>query len=247
MTAQPETATVVEWIGDRPRDPGPETPPELAELTAAEIGAAAHLYRGEVYRCSVWRTRLDTTTNWAVVTLGVALSISYAAPDASPLPLVLIGVLNLFFLMLEARRYRYCDVWRTRFRTMEKSFYAPMLDPRRTPPAQCWRQILAQEYVYPVFRISYLHALGRRIRRSYLWIMAIQILAFLGKIAVHPEPVSSLQDVLARAEVGLVPGVAVFAAGGLYVGTFCGLALYSAVKDRHIQRTENLPVPDAVY
>ena len=41
MTAQPETATVVEWIGDRPRDPGPETPPELAELTAAGAGAAA--------------------------------------------------------------------------------------------------------------------------------------------------------------------------------------------------------------
>ncbi|WP_404817667.1 DUF2270 domain-containing protein [Salipiger thiooxidans] len=62
-----------------------------------------------------------------MVTLGVALSISYAAPDASPL--VLVGVLNLFFLTLEARRDRYCDSWGTRFRTLEKTFYAPIIDP----------------------------------------------------------------------------------------------------------------------
>ena len=53
------------------RHPEPEQ-----EFSAAEIGALAHLYRGEVYRSTIWRTRLDTTTNWAVVTLGVALSIS---------------------------------------------------------------------------------------------------------------------------------------------------------------------------
>ena len=29
------------------------------EFSAAEIGALAHLYRGEVYRSTVWRTRLD--------------------------------------------------------------------------------------------------------------------------------------------------------------------------------------------
>ena len=33
----------------------------------AELGALARLYRGEVYRSTVWRTRLDATTNWAVV------------------------------------------------------------------------------------------------------------------------------------------------------------------------------------
>ncbi len=42
------------------------------EFTAAEIGALAHLYRGEVYRSTVWRTRLDSSTNWAVVTIGIS-------------------------------------------------------------------------------------------------------------------------------------------------------------------------------
>ena len=70
------------------------------EFSAAEIGAIAHLYRGEVYRSTVWRTRLDTTTNWSVVTLGVALSITYSSPGASPLPLVLVGVLVLFLSLI---------------------------------------------------------------------------------------------------------------------------------------------------
>ena len=50
------------------------------EFSAAEIGALAHLYRGEVYRSTVWRTRLDSSTNWAVVTTGIALSATYTAP-----------------------------------------------------------------------------------------------------------------------------------------------------------------------
>ena len=62
------------------------------KLDAAEMGVIAHLYRGEVYRSTIWRTRLDTTTNWSVVTLGVALSITYSSPQASPLPLVLVGI-----------------------------------------------------------------------------------------------------------------------------------------------------------
>jgi uncharacterized membrane protein len=39
------------------------------EFNAAEIGAIAHLYRGEMYRSKIWRTRLDATTKWAVVTI----------------------------------------------------------------------------------------------------------------------------------------------------------------------------------
>jgi len=47
--------------------------PAVPEFGPAEIGALAHLYRGEVYRSTVWRTRLDATTNWAVLATGIAL------------------------------------------------------------------------------------------------------------------------------------------------------------------------------
>jgi uncharacterized membrane protein len=75
----------------------------------ADITALSHLYRGEVYRSTVWRTRLDTTTNWAVVTTGLALSMTFSSETASPLPLVLVGLLVAVFLLIEARRYRFFD------------------------------------------------------------------------------------------------------------------------------------------
>ena len=87
-------------------DGRPKTSPAAShhEFTAAEIGAIAHLYRGEVYRSTVWRTRLDNTTNWAVAGLGLALSISFSRAEASALPIVLIGILIVVFLIFEARR-----------------------------------------------------------------------------------------------------------------------------------------------
>src|SRR5260370_13396360 len=84
------------------------------EFSAAEIGALAHLYRAEVYRSTVWRTRLDSSTNWAVVTTGIALSATYSSTQASPLPMVLVGLLASFFLMFEPRRSRSFIVWHVR-------------------------------------------------------------------------------------------------------------------------------------
>ena len=77
-----------------PRAPLREPDP-LPSLGPAELGILAPLYRAEVYRGTAWRNRLDTTTNWSIVTLGLALSLTYAAPEASALPLLLVGVLIL--------------------------------------------------------------------------------------------------------------------------------------------------------
>jgi uncharacterized membrane protein len=93
--------------GERPSAAGTGERPGGAGFRSAELGALAHLYRGEVYRSTLWRTRLDHTTNWAVVTTGIALSLSFATPEASPLPLILVGLLVVVFLIFEARRYRY--------------------------------------------------------------------------------------------------------------------------------------------
>ncbi|MFP7570662.1 DUF2270 domain-containing protein [Marivita sp. S2033] len=197
------------------------------ELTAAEIGAVAHLYRGEVYRSTIWRTRLDTTTNWSVVTLGVALSISFSSPNASPLPLVLVGVLILLFMMLEARRYRYFNVWRARCRWMETHFYAPMLDEGDLHLEDNWQKTLAADYLHPRYHVGYLVALGRRIRSNYLWILLIQSLAFAGKLAVHPTPIQSWRQAIDRADVGPVPGEVLFFVGFVYVASCASVALWS--------------------
>lgn len=205
---------------------------EPHELDAASIGALAHLYRGEVYRSTIWRTRLDNTTNWAVVTLGIALSITFSQRDASPLPLLLAGVLCIVFLLLEARRYRYFNVWRARARWMEKNFYAPILSGDETKPAADWRRTLARDYCEPRHHITLARAIGRRLRRNYVWILGIQTLAYYGKIAIDPTPVTSFSQMVQRASLGPIPGELMLLGGVLFSGTWITFAIATFFLDR---------------
>ncbi|MGD2173658.1 MAG: DUF2270 domain-containing protein [Gammaproteobacteria bacterium] len=211
-------------------------------ISAAELGAIAHLYRGEVYRSTIWRTRLDNTTNWTVVTLGVALSISYSSPQASSLPLVLVGVLIMFFVIIESRRYRYFNVWRARARWMETHLYAPMLSDGNLHMEEGWQEVLAHDYWKPRYHISFFTALGRRIRRNYLWILIVQTFAYLGKLAVHPTGITGLDDLWVRASVGPVPGQLMIAGGIVYISTWCAIAAisYRADRLRRSKRTEHI-------
>jgi uncharacterized membrane protein len=199
----------------QPREPKPVSAGRL-EFTAAEIGALAHLYRGEVYRSTVWRTRLDSSTNWAVVTTGIALSATYASAEASPLPMVLVGLLVTVFLVFEARRYRYFNVWRARARLLETDFYAPMLRGEGITPSAGWTELLANDYRHPNYHISFARAIGRRLRRTYGWIFAIQAIAYYGKLAIHPGPMTALSEVWERAAIGPVPGALVVLAGVIF-------------------------------
>jgi uncharacterized membrane protein len=199
------------------------------EFTAPEIGALAHLYRGEVYRSTVWRTRLDSSTNWAVVTTGIALSATYANAAASPLPMVLVGLLVTVFLLFEARRYRYFNVWRARARLLETDFFAPMLRGEGAVRDPRWTELLANDYRHPHYHISYARAIGRRLRRTYAWIFAIQAIAYYGKLAIHPTGLTTLADVWDRAAIGPIHGGWVVAAGVVF---HAGWALFALVTYR---------------
>lgn len=218
------------------------TPPEQEEaeppppLTGAEMTTLAHLYRAEVYRGTVWRTRLDTTTNWAVVTLGVALSLTYAAPEASALPLLLVGVLIAVFLLLEARRYRYYSLWRARSRLMERGYFVPMLRDGDSKGQGEWRRQLAAAYEDPDYHITFAAAVGRRLRSNYLWIIGVQHLAYLGKLVVHPAPATHPEELVDRAAVGPIPGLAILALVALYVLALIVAALRSLRADHERAR-----------
>ena len=136
------------------------------EFSAAEIGALAHLYRGEVYRSTVWRTRLDSTTNWAVVTTGVALSATFSSAEASPLSMVLVGIIVSVFLLFEARRYRYFTVRRARARLLETDFYVPIIRGEGVQLGSGWAELLAKDYCDPRYHISFARAIGRRLLRT---------------------------------------------------------------------------------
>lgn len=213
------------------------TADRVPAFTAAEVGALAHLYRGEVYRSTLWRTRLDNTTNWAVVTTGIALSLTFANPYASPLPMILVSVLTLVFLVFEARRYRYFNVWRARARKLENEFYAPMLLRQENVFQNEWNEVLAHDYVAPSHHISFARAVGRRLRRSYGWILGIQLLAYYGKLAIHPIAIQSIGDIWKRAAVGPIPGELVVAAGLVLNVGWIAFAVITYLQDRRDRQT----------
>lgn len=206
----------------RPETAGPG--PKQDYFSNPEIGALAHLYRGEVYRSTIWRTRLDATTNWSVVSLGIALSISFSSANATALPLLLVAVLIFVFLYLEARRYRYFNVWRARARWIEIHFYSPLLKHKSYDDNGAWQTRLAEDYERPEHHITFSRALGRRLRRNYMWIFSVQGLAFFGKVIVHPGPMEHWEEFLERMTIGAAPGWLVLI---VVLGFYGGLALFT--------------------
>ena len=220
---------------DSPAEPAAPAPSRACN--AAEIGAIAHLYRGEIYRSTVWRTRLDSTTNWAVVTTGIALSATFSNAEASPLPMALVGLIVAIFLLLEARRYRYFNIWRARARLLETDFFTPMLRGDPVTLNASWSQLLAKDLCEPRYHVSLARAAGRRLRRTYGWIFLIQALAYYGKLAIHPTPLRTLPQLWARAAVGPIPGEVVIAAGVVF---HLGWMLFGYLSLRRDQRAWRL-------
>jgi len=201
-----------------------ETVPVEGICGPSEVTALSHLYRAEVYRSTVWRQRLDQTTNWAVISTGIGLSVAFANERASPFPIVLVGMLCIVFLMLEARRYRFFYVWRFRARVLEIAFYVPILRGEGTNIRIDRGTALSDDYESPKYRISMIRCIGRRLRRNYGYIFAILGAAYFAKIAIHPVDVTSWEQFFRRAHIGPIPGWAAISAGLLFHLGWIGLA-----------------------
>ncbi|MCA1624608.1 MAG: DUF2270 domain-containing protein [Acidobacteria bacterium] len=149
----------------RARAEKPKNTPLLIpqKLAPAEFNTAlVHFYRGEVQRSNVWRTRLDATTNWAVITAGATLSFVFSSPDNPHFAIPINSILVSIFLFMEARRYRYYEVWANRVRVLETGYFAPMLSHRTIPPDKEWAEHISADLLTPHFTISEWEAVGRR-------------------------------------------------------------------------------------
>lgn len=191
---------------------------ESYPLTRPEyITAIVHLYRGEVHRSQVWRTRLDTTTNWAVVTTAAMITFTFGDPSHHHIILLLSNLLITVFLCHEARRFRYFAVYRARVRMMEENFYLPLLTRRLESPMKNWSRHLATDLDQPTFKTTFFQAIGFRLHRNYFWIFTILILGWVLKLSVHPTEATSLRMVYDRMAVGAIPAGVIFAIGLAFV------------------------------
>ncbi len=203
----------------RPAIPAPAFPTTSAEF----INVMAHYHRAEIARMAGWRDRIDRTTNWAITVVAAMLSVSLSTPTAHHGVLLFAMVLVLLLLVIEARRYRFFDVYRNRVRRMERNYYAQIFSPEEGT-TEDWIHKLGDDLRRPLFLTSQSQAISRRLRRNYCWMFLILLFAWLVKTtfirmqesAAEAHLVTSVEEWARNAAVGPVPGWAVIATVALF-------------------------------
>lgn len=172
-----------------------------SEFTTAMV----HFFRAEINRANVWRMRLDTTTNWAVVSTAAVITFAFGDPNGDHSAILMSIMLVTLFLFIEARRYRYYELWSSRVRLMETDFYAAMLVPPFHPSSD-WAESLAESLLQPHFSVSLLEAVGRRLRRNYLWIYLFLAISWFVKLTLFPSASLEWPVLVERAAIGTTNG-----------------------------------------
>ncbi len=200
-------------------------------LSSESLTAVTHLYRGEMDRANTWRQRLDVTTNWAIITTAAFISFGFGDRDNTHFALILATIFVLIFLIIEARRYKYYDLWRWRVAVLNENFFGPIFSGYK-PVMENWREKLGSDLQHSRFKITFGEAFGRRLRRNYSWIFVVLDGCWITKICIDPEPVSRFAEIFERAAIyDIVPGWGVIGAGVLFNLGLLTIALLT-LKDR---------------
>src|SRR5436190_21134068 len=187
--------------------------PGIPKSSSEYITLVAHYYRAEVARMSGWRDRIDRTTNWAITVAGAMLSVSLSTATAHHGVLLFAMVLILLLLVIESRRYRFFDVYRARVRLLERRYFAHVFSAGETQDTE-WIRGLSQDLQRPVFLMGRGLAFSRRLRRNYVWMFLILLVAWLLKIStpkLMPDGTPghfahSLYEWSSGATIGPLPG-----------------------------------------
>jgi len=190
----------------------------------------SHLYRGEVGRVMAWRARFDHTTNWAITATSTIFTIAFSIEHVPHIIFVFNIAIVAIMLWIEARRYRFYDAFRARVRLIEAHFLVPVL--MRNMPALegDWRKLLAEDLLIPSFKISRFEAFGRRLKRNYLFIFVVILVAWITKIFLHASPrITGWQSFYSALSVGTsIPSwlVAIFLTATL--ASVVGVSIWAA-------------------
>lgn len=156
--------------------------------SSAYVTAMSHFYRGELSRIMVWRQRLDVTTTWAITCTTTLITVAFSLP-ALPHIIFFFNIAIVFMMLwIEARRYRFYDAFRARVRMLEAHFLVPLLLQNQRMLEGDWRKLVCEDLILPSFKIGVVEAVGRRMKRNYVFLFAIILVAWLTKIFIHAEP-----------------------------------------------------------
>jgi uncharacterized membrane protein len=221
-------------------DPHPRLPPaeglSLPGTAMERTTALVHYYRAEMARMTSWRDRIDRTSNWAITVVAALLSVSLSTPDSHHGVLLFAMLLVSLLFLVEARRYRFFDVYRARVRLLERQYFAQVLAPLPLPDL-AWPRELAEDLRAPRFVVSLADAASARLRRNYIWMYLILLLAWVLRITSlklqADTPTDSrlqpLYRILDNAALGPVPGWGVVV---IILVAYAGL-IYLALRPVH--------------
>ena len=196
-------------------DPGPLPKPNLND--PCYINAMSHFYRGELGRIMIWRQRLDVTTTWAITSTTTIIGAAFSFRDLPHIIFFFNLALVWVMLWIEARRYRFYDAFRGRVRMLEAHFLVPIVLQNPKILDGEWRRLVCEDLLLPSFKISKLEAIGRRLKRNYIFIFAIILIAWTIKLFIHaPTPIHSFSGFYKALAVSELPAWFVFS---VYAGT----------------------------
>ena len=182
------------------------------------VNAMSHFYRGELGRSMVWRQRLDVTTNWAITSSTAIITIAFSAREVPHIIFFFNLAIVTVLLWIESRRYRFYDAFRARIRMLEAHFLVPMVMENRDLLQGEWKKLVCEDLILPSFKISKLEAIGRRMKRNYMFIFILILIAWLTKIFLHATaPITDVVSFYRALRIGHIPSWFV---AMVFVGTF---------------------------
>lgn len=193
------------------------SPAPSSQPAPPPVAATIHIYRGLMDSASTWRTRIDNSTNWAIITSGTTVSFVLSDPSHPHAVLLLVMLLTVMFMTVEARRTRFYNLWGSWLRLLETEYFAPILQDNCVTINDTWQELIVRDLGYPHFKTTFWQMLGRRLRDNYLAIYLFLILSWMVKLLSHPSvaPGACVQDTyFCHAAVGPIPGWAVL--GGVF-------------------------------
>ena len=194
------------------------------------VNAMSHFYRGELGRIMVWRQRLDITTTWAITSTTTIITVAFSFRDIPHIIFFFNLAIVWMMLWIEARRYRFYDAFRGRVRMIESHFLVAVVSRNPALLGGDWQKLVCEDLILPSFKISRLEAVGRRLKRNYVFIIAIIIVAWVTKIFMHASPpITSWSAFYQALAVGELPSYFIAAVLVLTIMVTTALTWYVSV------------------
>ena len=209
-------------------------PPDDIKASKISEGAyfttMSHVYRGELGRAMVWRERLDNTTNWAVLAAVGVITFALGSEEISHIVFMLANMAVLILLVIEGRRYRYYDAYRSRVRILEAHLLVPVIMRSDKQLQGDWRKLLAEDMLIPSYKISAAEAVGKRLNKNHRWIFLVILVSLVLKIFMHYPDTNTVAGFLRAMNYGQPLHPAVYWS---FFAAFYGSMIYLMFQGRH--------------